>query len=77
MEKLNRNIALTAAVLAAVTIAIGAFGAHGLKEIVSGESLATFETRSALPDVSCVSVINNWLYGAFVSGNKKMGISFF
>ena len=44
MEKLNRNIVVTASVLAAVTIAIGAFGAHGLKDMVTGQSLATFET---------------------------------
>ena len=44
MEKLSKNIVVTAAILAAVTIAIGAFGAHGLKQLVSAESLATFET---------------------------------
>lgn len=44
MDKLSKNIVATSAILAAITIAIGAFGAHGLKELVSVESLATFET---------------------------------
>ena len=35
---------VTAAVLAAITIVIGAFGAHGLKQLVTAENLATFET---------------------------------
>lgn len=44
MEKKNRNIVVTACVLAGVTIALGAFGAHGLKDLVTAESLSTFET---------------------------------
>jgi len=44
MERLSKNIVVIAAILAAVTIAIGAFGAHGLKQLVSADALATFET---------------------------------
>ncbi|MAM29769.1 MAG: hypothetical protein CMC13_12165 [Flavobacteriaceae bacterium] len=44
MDKSSKNIVVIAAVLAAITIALGAFGAHGLKSIVSAESLTTFET---------------------------------
>ncbi|QIE59509.1 DUF423 domain-containing protein [Rasiella rasia] len=44
MDKLSKNIVVTSAVLAAVTIAIGAFGAHGLKQLVTADALATFET---------------------------------
>ena len=44
MENLSKNIVVTASILAALTIAIGAFGAHGLKQLVSAESLASFET---------------------------------
>jgi len=40
----NKNIVATAAILGAVTIAIGAFGAHGLKELVSAKAITTFET---------------------------------
>jgi uncharacterized membrane protein YgdD (TMEM256/DUF423 family) len=44
MNKLNKKIAISAAVLGAVTIAIGAFGAHGLKQLVSADAVASFET---------------------------------
>lgn len=44
MKDFNKNIALAAAILAALTIAIGAFGAHGLKSMVDAESLVSFET---------------------------------
>jgi len=40
----NKNIVLIASILGAVTIAIGAFGVHGLKELVDAKSMQTFET---------------------------------
>lgn len=42
--KTNKNIVITAALLAALTIIVGAFGAHGLKELISEKSLVSFET---------------------------------
>lgn len=39
-----RNIAITGLFLTAATIAIGAFGAHGLKNLVDTDAVATFET---------------------------------
>lgn len=39
-----RNIAITGLFLTAATIAIGAFGAHGLKNLVDADAVATFET---------------------------------
>ena len=44
MNNFDKKIVVTACVLTAITIAIGAFGAHGLKSIVSKEALSTFET---------------------------------
>ncbi|MEL6809923.1 MAG: DUF423 domain-containing protein [Bacteroidota bacterium] len=44
MNKLNKKITLVAAVLGAVTIAIGALGAHGLKQWVGPEAITSFET---------------------------------
>lgn len=41
---MNKKIVITAALLTALTIAIGAFGAHGLKKLVDASSLASFET---------------------------------
>ena len=44
MRKLDKNIAVTAAFLGALTIALGAFGAHGLKEIIDAPSVDGFNT---------------------------------
>lgn len=44
MRNYNKKIVVTAAVLAAVTIAIGAFGAHALQLYVAPKYIATFET---------------------------------
>jgi uncharacterized membrane protein YgdD (TMEM256/DUF423 family) len=40
---LDKNIAITGMFVMAATIAIGAFGAHGLKELVDADALNTFE----------------------------------
>ncbi|MGJ8665632.1 MAG: DUF423 domain-containing protein [Patiriisocius sp.] len=44
MKNQDKKIVLTACILGVVTIAIGAFGAHGVKQLVTSQSLATFET---------------------------------
>lgn len=41
---MNRIILITAAILGIIAISLGAFGAHGLKELISVESQVTFET---------------------------------
>ncbi|MDO7136894.1 DUF423 domain-containing protein [Algibacter lectus] len=41
---MNRTILLTAAILGVTSIILGAFGAHGLKSLISSESVQTFET---------------------------------
>ncbi|MBU2525928.1 MAG: DUF423 domain-containing protein [Bacteroidetes bacterium] len=41
---MNKKILITAAFLGFTAIVLGAFGAHGLKELVSPEQIATFET---------------------------------
>lgn len=44
MRNFDKKIVVTSSILAAVTIGIGAFGAHGLKNLVEAEALASFET---------------------------------
>ena len=44
MENTNRKIGIAAAFLGALTILIGAYGAHGLKNIVEEQAVASFET---------------------------------
>lgn len=41
---MNRTIFTTACVVGLVAVALGAFGAHGLKELVDAKSVASFET---------------------------------
>ncbi len=44
MVNYDKKIVVTACVLAAITIALGAFGAHGIKSLIDTRALATFET---------------------------------
>ncbi len=44
MSKMDKKIVVAAALLAAITIALGAFGAHGLKELVNERSIDSFNT---------------------------------
>lgn len=41
---MNKTYLITAALLGAVTVALGAFGAHGLKDKLSDYTLGIFET---------------------------------
>lgn len=41
---MNRKIIAAAAILGVTAIALGAFGVHGLKKLISPESIQTFET---------------------------------
>lgn len=62
MKKLDKKIMLTAAILGAITIAIGAFGAHGLKQLIDGEALKSFETgvRYQMYHVIAMLVVGCW-----------------
>jgi len=41
---MNKKFIATGAILAALAVALGAFGAHGLKKIVEAETVQTFQT---------------------------------
>ena len=41
---MHRTFLILAAVIAAVTVGLGAFAAHALKDLVSDKAIATFET---------------------------------
>lgn len=41
---MNKKIIITGAILGFLSVVFGAFGAHGLKELISEESINTFET---------------------------------
>ena len=44
MIKYDKNIVIIASLLAMLTIVMGAFGAHGLKSLISPDSMAVFQT---------------------------------
>ncbi len=44
LQPLARRFLLSGALLLALAVLIGAFGAHGLKALVTADKLATFET---------------------------------
>jgi len=70
----NRKIVLTGIVLITISILLGAFGAHGLKSIVSSEKLISFETGVKYQmyqglafiiiglNYSTINFINPWFY---------------
>jgi len=76
----NKNIVAIAAILGAITIAIGAFGAHCLKELLSAKALATFETgvRYQMYHVFALlligianginSITKKWVFRLFILG---------
>ena len=41
---MNKIILISGTLLGLLSVVLGAFGAHGLKELISAESLQTFET---------------------------------
>jgi uncharacterized membrane protein YgdD (TMEM256/DUF423 family) len=41
---MNKPIVITALILGALSVILGAFGAHGLKDLLEPETLKTFET---------------------------------
>ena len=41
---MNKTYLITASLLGALAVALGAFGAHGLRRIVDADSVATFQT---------------------------------
>ena len=77
---LDKNIIVTASVLGALTIGIGAFGAHGLKELVDTEAISSFETGVryqmyhvfALLILGTLSIISSqtkkWVFRFFILG---------
>lgn len=44
MANFDKKIVASSAILAAMAIGLGAFGAHGLKDVISVKALSSFET---------------------------------
>ena len=57
MTVFDKKIVVTASFLTAVTIAMGAFGAHGLKNMVDVAALNTFETGIRYQMYHCLAIL--------------------
>ena len=80
MANIDKKIVASSAILAAVAIGLGAFGAHGLKEILSVEALRSFETGVRYQmyhslalliiglSISIPADTRKWVYRFFVFG---------
>ena len=77
MRDYNKNIVVTASILAAITIAIGAFGAHGLKQLVNAEAVATFETGVRYQMYHCLALLVVGFAAPISSATKKWTFRFF
>ena len=77
MMKIDKNIVVTASFLGALTIAIGAFGAHGLKELIDAKSLATFETGVRYQMYHVFAILILGIATVIPSNTKKWVFRFF
>lgn len=71
MKKPDKNIAIVGTILVAITIAMGAFGAHGLKEYISEKALMTFETGVRYQMYHSIGIVFIGLATPLPSGLKK------
>ena len=75
---MHKPFLTTAALLAALAVALGAFGAHGLKQIVAVETVSTFETGVRYQMYHALALLlTGILFEKFPSRNlKAAGICF-
>jgi len=77
MTVLDKNMVVTASFLTAATIAIGAFGAHGLKNIVDASALNIFETGVRYQMYHCLAILVLGLAPSIPEKVKKTVFWFF
>lgn len=84
MTVFDKKIVATAAFLTAFTIGLGAFGAHGLKDMVEPQAINTFETGVRYQMYHCLGLLILGLMGSIPPKTKKtifwlfiVGILFF
>ena len=77
MDKFGKKIVIVASVLAAVTIAFGAFGAHSLKALVNAEALSTFETGVRYQMYHVIALLVIGLAAGIPQKTKRWVVRFF
>src|SRR5690554_1508660 len=77
MKVFDRNIAAIGAFTIAITIAIGAFAAHGLQQIIDGASLDTFEVGVLYQMYHAIAILILGLVPGISQRMRKMVFWFF
>ncbi|MBC3756954.1 DUF423 domain-containing protein [Hyunsoonleella sp. SJ7] len=66
---MDRKILIIASILGLLSVVLGAFGAHGLKSLISDEAIQTFETGVRYQMYHALLLL-------FVGGSKKVASKF-
>ena len=75
---MNKLFISAGVILAALSVALGAFGAHGLKELVPAESIQTFQTGVQYQMYHALAlVLTGVLYEKFPSSFTRLAGKFF
>ena len=75
---MNKLFISAGVILAALSVALGAFGAHGLKELVPAESIQTFQTGVQYQMYHALAlVLTGVLYEKFPSSVTRLAGKFF
>lgn len=77
MNNFNKKILIPATILAAITIAIGAFGAHGLKKLVDEPLLSSFETGVRYQMYHVLALVIIGLVGGISESTQQWVFRFF
>lgn len=73
---MNKKIAITATLLIVLSVVLGAFGAHGLKNVVSPEKVASYEVGVRYQIYHGLGLLLIALNANKFQGNLKMFYSF-
>lgn len=77
MTKSDKNTVILGAFLMALTIGLGAFGAHGLKALVASTSLETFETGVRYQMYHSLAIVMLGLANMVPGSVKKWSVRLF
>lgn len=77
MNNFDKKILITATLLAAITIALGAFGAHGLKKLVDEPLLSSFETGVRYQMYHVIALVSIGFAGSISESTRLWVFRFF
>ncbi|MGB1517969.1 MAG: DUF423 domain-containing protein [Crocinitomicaceae bacterium] len=73
---MNKQIAIVSVLLIALGIILGAFGAHGLKQVVSPEKVASFEVGVRYQIYHGIALLILSLNASKIEGSLKVFLAF-